>query len=156
MQLIFLIFYWIKFSYINVYFVLNNWIFVFFNKLFFLYFFLCILVMLLIFILSTAFMTLFERKQISSLQHRRGPNNVGLMGILQPFADALKLLLKEIVIPRNSIFFIFIGSPVLAAFFGFLNWALFPFSTVFSTIADLHLGIFFFLLFLVYTYTPLF
>lgn len=103
-----------------------------------------IILLLLLFIISTAFLTLFERKKISSIQHRIGPNKVGFFGLLQPFADALKLLLKEIIIPKNSVFFIFNISPILAALFGFLNWTLFTFHGLFAVISDVNLGLLFF------------
>jgi NADH-ubiquinone oxidoreductase chain 1 len=53
-------------------------------------------------LLSVAFMTIIERKQLAAHQRRVGPNTVGYYGVLQPFADALKLILKETVIPSQS------------------------------------------------------
>ena len=59
-------------------------------------------------LLAVAFMTIIERKQLAAHQRRVGPNTVGYYGVLQPFADALKLILKETVIPSQSNKVIFI------------------------------------------------
>lgn len=70
-------------------------------------------------LISVAFMTLAERKLMASIQGRRGPVKTGLLGLLQPFSDGAKLLLKETVLPRNSYFYIFVISPILAFICGF-------------------------------------
>src|SRR5215207_5072535 len=75
-----------------------------------------------------AFLTLVERKFIAATQNRKGPNVVGPLGLLQPFADALKLILKETVIPSNSRKILFIFSPIASLFFSLLAWAFIPFS----------------------------
>ena len=62
-------------------------------------YFFCYMPLLLIVVLSTAITTLEERKIISDIQSRRGPSKVGYFGVLQPFADAFKLLMKEYVVP---------------------------------------------------------
>lgn len=72
---------------------------------------LCIILPIFI---SVAFLTLFERKVMAVMQRRRGPNVVGFLGLLQPFADALKLLAKETVIPHSSNLLIFVFSPILS------------------------------------------
>jgi NADH-ubiquinone oxidoreductase chain 1 len=72
-------------------------------------------------LLSVAFMTIIERKQLAAHQRRVGPNTVGYYGILQPFADALKLILKETVIPSQSNKFIFYLAPVSTLVFSLLG-----------------------------------
>jgi NADH:ubiquinone oxidoreductase subunit H len=64
-------------------------------------------------ILSIAFLTLYERKVLGAIQRRRGPNVVGLYGFFQAFADGVKLILKETIIPSSSNYIIFILSPIL-------------------------------------------
>lgn len=72
-----------------------------------------IILLLLPIILSVAFFTVFERKILAAMQRRRGPNVVGIYGLLQAFADGLKLLAKETIIPSSSNMIIFILAPVL-------------------------------------------
>ena len=79
---------------------------------------LCILLPVL---LSVAFMTLIEIKQLAAHQRRVGPNTVGYYGLLQPFADALKLILKETVIPSQSNKILFYLAPVSTLVFSLLG-----------------------------------
>ena len=64
-------------------------------------------------LISVAFLTLFERKIMAAIQRRRGPNVVGIFGILQPFADGLKLLIKETILPSRANQIIFVIAPIL-------------------------------------------
>jgi len=91
-------------------------------------------------ILTMAYLTYAERKVIGFMQNRLGPNRVGYRGLLQPFADVLKLMLKEIVIPANSNRFLFIIAPLLALIPAFATWAVVPFSPVF-VLSDIDAGL---------------
>src|SRR5258705_5355819 len=72
-------------------------------------------------LLGVAFMTIIERKQLAAHQRRVGPNTVGYYGLLQPFADALKLILKETVIPSQSNKILFYLSPIFTLIFSLLG-----------------------------------
>ena len=91
-------------------------------------------------LIAVAFFTLLERKIMAGIQRRRGPNVVGLLGVLQPFADGLKLLIKETIIPSRANKIIFLLAPILALFLSFLNYSVLPFS-LFNVFADINLGI---------------
>jgi NADH-quinone oxidoreductase subunit H len=89
---------------------------------------LCFLVLVVPILISVAYLTLAERKVMGSMQQRKGPNVVGFLGLLQPLADGLKLLLKETVIPTNASTFSFVFAPVLTLFLSLFGWALIPLS----------------------------
>ena len=86
-----------------------------------------ILVIVLPLMASVAYLTLAERKIIGWIQVRNGPNRVGPLGLLQPIADALKLLTKEMVVPRGASRFLFLIAPILALAPALAAWAVVPF-----------------------------
>ncbi len=91
-------------------------------------------------ILTVAFTTYFERKVIGFMQGRIGPNRVGPFGLGQPFADVIKLLIKEVVIPRESNRFLFLIAPLLAIIPALATWAVIPLSDSF-VISDIDAGL---------------
>ena len=99
-----------------------------------------IIVVVLPLIICVALLTFFERKVIGYMQNRIGPNRVGPMGWGQPFADTLKLMLKEIIIPTNSDRFLFLIAPVLSITPAFAAWAVIPLNPEF-VIADINAGL---------------
>jgi len=72
-----------------------------------------ILALIIPLLISIAYLTLLERKVIASVQRRKGPNVVGIFGLLQPLADGLKLFLKETIIPNQANKILFLFSPIL-------------------------------------------
>lgn len=99
-----------------------------------------ILVVTVCVILAVAFSTYFERKIIGHMQGRMGPNRVGPLGLLQPFADVIKLLLKEVVIPTRSNRFLFVIAPLLSIVPALATWAVIPLTDTF-VIADINAGL---------------
>src|ERR1700743_1048229 len=90
-------------------------------------------------LLVVAYVTVAERKTMASMQRRLGPNLVGYYGLLQAFADALKLLLKEYVSPTQSNFILFFLGPIITLIFSLLSFGVIPYSSG-LTILDLDLG----------------
>jgi len=86
-----------------------------------------ILVIVLPIMGTVAYLTLAERKILGFMQVRPGPNRVGFWGLLQPIADGVKLLLKEIIIPSSANKFLFVAAPVLALAPALAAWAVVPF-----------------------------
>lgn len=95
------------------------------------------LLTLLPLLIVVAFFTLAERKAMASIQRRRGPNIVGIFGLLQPFADGLKLIIKEVIIPTKANKFLFVFAPFLILFLSFLGWIVVPFE-IYLRVFDLN------------------
>lgn len=91
-------------------------------------------------LLTVAFVTVAERKTMASMQRRLGPNVVGYYGLLQAFADALKLLLKEYVSPTQANLVLFFLGPVITLIFSLLGYAVIPYGPGLA-IWDFDLGI---------------
>jgi NADH-quinone oxidoreductase subunit H len=101
-------------------------------------------VIVLVLPLLAGYVVLLERKVMADMQARLGPMRVGPHGLLQPIADALKLLIKEDIIPENADRWMFWLAPVLSVAAGLLAYAALPFGPVFQ-IADLNIGLLFIL-----------
>jgi NADH-quinone oxidoreductase subunit H len=103
-----------------------------------------ILVLTLVLILCVAYLTLWERKFIGWMQMRRGPNRVRLFGLLpgfgQPFADVIKLLIKEVIVPSESNRALFRLAPAITLIPAFAVWAVVPLAPGFA-IADVDAGL---------------
>ena len=91
-------------------------------------------------ILIVAFSTYFERKVIGSMQARVGPNRVGPFGLGQPFADVIKLVIKEVVVPSQSSKFLFVIAPLLSLIPALATWAVIPLNDWY-VIADINAGL---------------
>jgi len=99
-----------------------------------------VLGIMILLLISLAFLLLFDRKVWAAVQLRKGPNVVGAFGLLQSFADFFKFVLKEIVIPAGANKTVFILAPLLTFVVAFIAWAVVPFGNN-IVIADLNVGI---------------
>ena len=102
--------------------------------------FLQALALLVPLLIGVAYLTLAERKVLAAMQLRKGPNVVGPFGLWQPFADALKMLMKETIIPTGSNRLLFLMAPMLTFGLAMLAWAVIPVNNGWA-IADINVGI---------------
>jgi NADH-quinone oxidoreductase subunit H len=98
-----------------------------------------ILLLIIPLLLSVAYLTLAERKIIGWMQLRKGPNRTGFLGLLQPIADALKLIFKEPIIPQGSDKVLFLLAPIITFSLAMIGWAAIPIDTF--IIANLNVGV---------------
>ena len=91
-------------------------------------------------LIAVAYLTLAERRVIGLMQLRKGPNVVGPFGLFQPFADALKLLSKETILPSGASKVVFVIAPMLTFILSLIAWAVIPFGEG-LVIADVNVGI---------------
>ena len=91
-------------------------------------------------LIAVAYFTLAERKILGAIQRRRGPNVIGLYGLLQPLSDGFKLLIKEVIIPSSANKGLFLFAPILTFFLSLVGWAVIPFNE-YAVLADLNVGV---------------
>ena len=125
--------------------VFYSWYFLFIAKDYPLLLLFSILVTFIPLLGSVALFTLAERKVIATVQRRRGPNVVGTWGLLQPFADGLKLVIKETTVPNRAMTSLFLIAPSISFVLSVFGWCIIPLHANFESkplvFADLNLGL---------------
>ena len=99
-----------------------------------------VLAILVPLLLAVAYLTYFERKVLAAMHLRRGPNVVGAFGLLQPFADAIKLLFKETILPTGANKVVFLAAPMLTFVLSLIAWAVIPVGAGLA-LADINVGV---------------
>lgn len=84
------------------------------------------LIKIIFLLVAVAYFTIAERKVMAAIQRRKGPNVVGVWGLLQPIADGAKLVFKELLIPTRSDSYIFLVAPILILVLSMINWTIIP------------------------------
>ena len=91
-------------------------------------------------LVAVAYLTYFERKVMAAMQLRKGPNVVGPFGLLQPWADAVKLMFKETILPTGANKVVFLAAPMITFILALIAWAVIPFAPG-MVIANINVGV---------------
>tara|TARA_B110000459_G_scaffold95706_1_gene106753 strand:+ start:994 stop:1377 length:384 start_codon:yes stop_codon:yes gene_type:complete len=99
-----------------------------------------LLIVIVPLLISVAYFTLAERKIMGAMQRRKGPNVVGIFGLLQPLADGLKLFAKETILPTTANTSVFLLAPIISFLLSLLGWVVIPFGLN-AVISDTNIGV---------------